>query len=178
MTSIKDRLAAAKLPERSLQVCLRGDLRAEFDALELQLRDARQSSGRKRMSERPEAAQIAEKMATLQDEMADAMLDLTVRALPRREWQRLYREHPPEPDRPGDVAVGVALDDFMAVVVPLCVVEPVLDAEDWARLDETLASADYDRIFNAVWEVNRSGVDVPKSQLASLVMNEGGVGSK
>ena len=56
MTSIKDRLAAAKLPERSIQVCLRGDLAAEFDELERKLREVREDAGPRRMATKSEAA--------------------------------------------------------------------------------------------------------------------------
>lgn len=174
MSSIKDRLAAAKLPERSLQVCLRGDLMAEFDDLERQLRDARQESptGRRRVGSRPESTQIAEQMEALRERMAGEMLDLRVRALPREDWQALVRQHPPRKGNAGDDAMGVNLESLMAEAIPACVFEPEMDDDDWTRLNRVLCSADYDRLLSAVWDVNRSGVDIPKSQLASLVMAE------
>ena len=169
MTSIKERLAAARLPERSLQVCLRGDLVAEFDDLERQLQEARQTPGRRRLNAGSDAAEIVEKMEALQEQMAAEMIDVRLRALPQAEWQALYRKYPPADDNDGDKAMGVNLVDFMAEAIPACIIEPELDEEDWARLNEVLCAADYDRLLTAVWDVNRSGVDVPKSQLASLV---------
>lgn len=181
--SIKERLKAAKLAERSVQVCLRGDLVAEHDELERRLKAARtdahtreQRGTSRRMGEKSEAVTLAEQLLALRDEMADAMLDIRIRALPRVEWQRHVREHPPKPDDEKDEAMGIDFDALMAVVTPLCVIDPELDEEDWEQLENVLSSADYDRILGAVWEVNRSGVDLPKSRLASLVMAESDAG--
>lgn len=181
--NIKERLKAAKLAERSVQVCLRGDLAAEHDELERRLTNARagdrareQRGTSRRMGEKSEAVTLAEQLLSLRDEMADAMLDIRVRALPRVEWQRHVRENPPKPDDEKDSAMGVDFDALMAVVTPRCIIDPVLDDEDWEQLNNVLSSADYDRILGAVWEVNRSGVDLPKSRLASLVMAESDAG--
>ena len=178
--SVKDRLKAAKLPERSLQVCLRGDLQAEFDDLERQLREARETPATtgKRLGSKPDAMAIVEKQAVLRDQMADEMLDLRVRALPRSEWVELVRANPPKPGDDGDEAMGVNLEGLMPVAIPRCVVEPELDDEDWKMLNDHLSSGDYDRLMTTVWDVNRSGVDIPKSRLASLVMAESAADSR
>ena len=178
--SVKDRLKAAKLPERSLQVCLRGDLQAEFDDLERQLREARQTpaAGSKRIGSRSDASTLAARQEAVREEMADAMLDIRVRALPRAEWVALVRDNPPRPGDEGDEAMGVNLEGLMPVALPRCVVEPELDEEDWENLNAHLSSADYDRLMTTVWDVNRSGVNVPFSRLASLVMAEQGDDSK
>lgn len=178
--SLKDRLKAAKLPERSLQVCLRGDLQAEFDELERQLHAARADTGpagRRRVGEKSDALAIVEKQNAIREQMAAEMLDIRVRALPRAEWAALIRKYPPQDDHAGDKAMGVNLEGLMAEAIPACVVDPTLDDDDWAALDAVLSSADYDRILSAVWDVNRSGVDVPKSRLASLVTAERELGS-
>lgn len=176
--SFKERLAAAKLPERSLQVCLRGDLMAEFEDLERQLREVGSTGAPARLGTKPEALKIAEKQAALRDQMADAMEDIRVRALPRPEWVALCKEHPPRDDHEGDRAMGGNLETLMPVAIRRCVVEPEMDDADWEHFESVLSSGDYDRLLNAVWDVNRSGVDVPKLRLASLVMAENGDASK
>jgi len=189
--SVKDRLKAAKLPERSLQVCLRGDLQAEFDDLERQLREAREAPAAtgKRIGSKPEALAIVERQAAIREQMADEMLDLLIRALPRADyvdesgekqdgWVTLVRKNPPRPGNEGDEAMGVNLEGLMEVAVPRCVAEPALDEDDWERLNSVLTSGDWDRVMNTVWSVNRSGVDVPKSRLASLVMAESAADSR
>jgi len=178
--SVKDRLKAAKLPERSLQVCLRGDLQAEFDDLERQLREAREAPAAtgKRIGSKPDALAIVEQQAALREQMADEMLDLRIRALPRSEWVALVRGNPPRQGNEGDEAMGVNLEGLMPAAIPRCVVEPELDDEDWQNLNDHLSSGDYDRLMTTVWDVNRSGVDVPKSRLASLVMAESAADSR
>ena len=140
--SVKDRLKAAKLPERSLQVCLRGDLQAEFDDLERQLREAREAPAKpgKRVGSKPEAMAIVEKQAALREQMADEMLDLRIRALPRAEWVDLVRQNQPRPGNDGDEAMGVNLEGLMPAAIPRCVVEPELDEEDWTQLNAVLSS--------------------------------------
>lgn len=196
--TIKERLKTAKLAERSVQVCLRGDLAAEHDELERRLAAARtevrtaggeQRGTSQRMGQKSEAVKLAEQLLALRQQMADEMLDIRVRALPRGDvkdpvsgevvregWQTLVRRHPPKPDDEKDVEMGIDFDALMAEATPLCIVDPELDEDDWERLNNVLSSADYDRILGAVWEVNRSGVDLPKSRLASLVMAESDAG--
>jgi hypothetical protein len=177
MSSIKERLAAAKLPERSLQVCLRGDLAAEFDDLERQLKDARQD-GTRRLAAKSESAEIVEKMAALQDQMRAELVTLRIRALPRSEWQALVRQHPPRDGEEADKILGANLTALMEEAIPRCVVEPEMDTDDWATFNDVLSSGDYDRLLNVVFDVNRSGADIPKSRLASLVMTESDAGSR
>lgn len=182
MSDFKSLLASAKLPERSVQVCLRGDLRARFDDLERQLKEAREARRTRpaRMGETSsDAVEIVAEQDELREEMAAAMVDVTVRALPRAKWHEFRTKHAPDDDADdGDRALGVKLDPFMAEVMPLCIVDPQMDADDWARLNEVLSAGDFDRLFSAVWDVNRSGVDIPKSRLASLVIAESADASK
>lgn len=175
--ALKDRLAAAKPAERSVEVCLRGDLRGEFDSLERDLKRVR-SGVALSMGEQAEDAKIAERIAVLQKQMSDEMLTLTVRALPRSDWRALVENHPPREGHEGDRFIGANFQALMEEAAPRCVVTPELDAEDWDRLNDVLSSGDFDRVFTAVWEVNREGGDVPKSLLASRVMAERGDGQK
>ncbi len=175
--SLKDRLAAAKPAERSVDVCLRGDLRAEHDRLERELSRVRSGVART-LGDRAEEAGLAEQIERLQEQMADEMLTITVRALSRPDWRKLVEQHPPRPDVEGDRILGANFQGLMEEAAPLCVVDPDLDEEDWERLNAVLSSGDFDRLFTAVWEVNREGGDVPKSRLASRVMAESGAGTK
>jgi hypothetical protein len=58
------------------------------------------------------------------------------------------------------------------------VVDPELDADDWARLDQVLNDRDWQTLMDAVFEVNRGGHEVPKSLLASLVTQTGSSDSR
>lgn len=176
--ALKDRLAAAKPAERSVDVCLRGDLRGEWDALERELKRLRKAVSNRSMVEQAREAEIAAEMDALEKAMAGEMLTLTFRALPRSDWRKLVDQHPPREGHDGDRVMGANFQALMEEVAPMCAVAPELDEDDWERLNTVLSSGDFDRIFTAVWEVNREGGDVPKSPLASRVMAERGDAQK
>lgn len=175
--ALKDRLAAAKPAERSVEVCLRGDLRAEHDALTRELKRIRAGAVQS-LAGQADEAKVAQTIQALEAQMADEMLTVTVRALSRMDWRKLVEQHPPRQGNDGDRVLGADFAALMDEATPRCVVDPEMDAEDWERLNEVLASGDWDRIYTAVWEVNREGGDVPKSLLASRVMAERGDGQK
>lgn len=169
--ALKDRLAAAKPAERSVDVCLRGDLGAEHDRLNAELKRVRQGiTGT--LGSQAQEAEIAARLTAIEAEMADEMLTLTVRALNRSAWRELVQKHPAREGNLGDRAIGANFQALMDEAIPACTVQPDLDEEDWARLNEVMSSGDYDRLATAVWEVNREGGDIPKSLLASRVMIE------
>lgn len=167
--ALKDRLAAAKPAERSVEVCLRGDLVAQHEAKTRELQRVR-SGPALTMIEQADDAAIAQEILDIEAEMSEAMLTLVVRALARTVWRGLVLKHPPRQGNDGDRVLGADFQGLMEEATPLCVVDPELDEDDWERLSEVLSSGDWDRIFTAVWEVNREGGDVPKSRLASRVI--------
>jgi hypothetical protein len=169
--SVKDLIAGARLPERSVSVCLRGDLIAEHQALEDDLRRAEETARQSdaRMSSLSESKRIAEQLDEISDQMTANTLNIRLRALPRPEWVALIGEYQPPPDDPEAQRVGVDLEPFLQVATRRCVVEPAMDDDDWAALVKVLSSAEWDKLAGACWSLNRTGVDIPKSQLASLV---------
>ena len=175
MTTFKERLAAAKLPERQVRICLNGDLQARFDELEHELKkrvgiDQQRPA---RMGDEVGTADLAAELNDIRERMEEATQTFLVRALPRAKWAEKRRQHPPGDDE-GDRSLGVALEPFMAEVMPLCIVDPEMDEADWEQLQDVLPGGEFDKLFSAVWDVNRSSVDVPFSRLASLVTRSSG----
>jgi len=164
-------LAQARRPERTLPLCLRGDLVAQWEALERDLEatpEATSLAGDGRQA-------IAQQMQDLQEEMAASTVVFTVRALPRRRWTALVAEHPPRRDDDDVVVlsdrIGVNADTFAEVIIKECVVDPVLEPAQLATLmDEVLSSSQYDSLFDAAWGVNRRDVDVPFSRAVSTIL--------
>lgn len=174
--SAKELIKAAKLPERTVDICLRGDLATEVQSLEAELTaalDAEQNDGRLGGKK---SKQIAARIEEVRAEMAESTVSFRLRALPRRRWRELMDEHPPKKGDKGDEAMGVALEPFLDAVTPASVVDPELDAAEWAELVDVLSSGEYDRITTAVWDLNRRQVDVPKSSRASLIARRNDAG--
>lgn len=177
--STKELLKSARLPERSVSICLRGDLVADIEVLEQELAklvEERVTNGRVATSPQPrldKAAEIQAKKA----EMAESTIAFRVRALVPKKWRALTAKHQ---NKDG----GLDLLGLMGDAIPVSVVEPDdLDTEDWARLmggtieedgetvevEAVIPASELGKLIDAVWDLNMRGVSVPKSPLASAV---------
>lgn len=175
----KERLKTARLPERSISICLRGDLIADIQELERELEaSVKREAGADRLAGGPRAEQkkIAGQIEAKRAEMAEESIAFRVRALkPERRnpddapgWRDLVRQYPPPKD---DTAkLGVDLIPFMGEAIPLSVVSPDdMDAEDWETFNDNVPASELSKLMTAVWELNTEGVDIPKSLIASVV---------
>jgi hypothetical protein len=166
--SAKDIIAAARLPERTVIICVRGDLVADIEALEAEaarINGERATNGRMSSKAGAQIKAIAEQVAAKQAEMADHTLTLRVRALKPSVWREILSRYPGKKDS----GMVVDLLPFMGEAIPASVVDPELDADDWVNLTGALPNAEMGKLIDAVWELNTQGVDVPKSRLVSAV---------
>jgi hypothetical protein len=81
MTDIKSMLNGARLPERTVPICLRGDLVAEHEELERQLEEANRRASDSLAGNG--AGELADRIEALQEEMRAATVTFRVRALPK-----------------------------------------------------------------------------------------------
>jgi hypothetical protein len=164
-------LSKAKLPESVVQVCLRGDLAADFDVADKALTEAQ-----KRPSTGKEDAGITallERVEQIQAEMAESTYPFRMRALDRPAFRALMADFPPrrnpetgDPD-PEDAQVGFDRDAFFHALLKAATVDPVLDDAGWDELLPKLTDRQYGDLTDAAWFVNRSEVSVPFSLAAS-----------
>ncbi|MEV6344125.1 hypothetical protein [Actinoplanes sp. NPDC051851] len=176
-TDFKTLLATAKLPRRTVPVCLRGDLQADFEALERDLEIARNSPASTSMESTgtSSAMEIAQLIEELREEMREHSYIFVLQALPRPEYQRLKDQHPPRQDESGDivredVVLDANIDTFLDPLLRACLVDPVLTDAEWADLDEKLTDSQYNLLVNTVHAVNRGGVSIPFSRVASRLL--------
>jgi hypothetical protein len=171
--STRDKLRAAKLPERTVELCLRGDLQAEWEDLHRQLAEveARQAID-KRLNPGGERKQIAGQIETLEEQMRADTIVFRMRALSRKAWNALLKEHPPRKDDDTDAVLGYNLDTFMAGAIRACTYAPDdLDEETWNDLlDESLTEHQFASLQNAVLALNVRQVSVPNSSAASRIL--------
>jgi hypothetical protein len=182
-----DLLAQARPAERTVLLCLRGDLVAEFEELERQLAkvkdrkdDSLAGSG---------APAIAAQMEELRGEMEQYSVTFRLRTLPRRAYQKLLAENPPrrDPNKPDQIlADDSQLDNqsdanaetFWFALARACVVEPAMDDEQWARLvDEVLSDRQFELLAAVSLVLCRGEVDIPFSLAASETLKISGGGS-
>jgi hypothetical protein len=180
MTDFKARLKAAKLPERTVSICLRGDLVAEFEELERQLAEAIRTPATS--LEGDGSGPIAERMEELRRQMLEDTTPFRLRAMPKPRWRAFVGEHPPRKGDDGEIddrdrIIGVNVDTFYTALIRASVVEPALDDEDWEALlgdDGVLTSRQFDDLADAAWGLNRREVDVPFSPAASRMTRGSG----
>jgi hypothetical protein len=163
-------LAAAKLPERSVELCLRGDLVARLQELQRELTDADREEKVGGSLAGGESVRISEEIRTLREEMLDHTMVVRLRALPRKSKAKLIADHPPREDHETDRLVGFNEETTTAALLRACAFEPALDEDDWARLEDVLSDGQWVALNNAVWSVNTQDVDIPFSRRASQIL--------
>lgn len=174
INNIKDKLKAAKRPEKPVMICLRGDLQADFELAELELAEAEKQPSDSLAGNGARA--IAERIEALRGQMREHTVEFRFRALPRHEWRELVDRHPPRRDEDNavderDRFTGVNVDTFFEDCIRTCLVSPVLDGEDWATLDAALTDRQFDSLSNAAWNLNRGEVGIPFSRAASRILS-------
>lgn len=173
MGSYTDRLKGAKLPERTVPICLRGDLVAEWEAAERDLGRAQKQPDDS--MEGVGAGALAERIEALQVEMSEHTDNFRLRALPRHVFRTMVVAHPPRTDenneiRREDVQLGVNRDTFFPALIRASVIEPELDDADWEALigeAGVLTDRQFGDLEDAAWFLNRGEVNVPFSHAAS-----------
>lgn len=189
-------LAGAKLPERTVPICLRGNLVAEHEELDRELGHlidkgpAQKFGGDGR-------GELRQRIEALEAEMTASTYPFRFRAMSQRAWLALVAEYPPRKGDDGevhgdDVEIGVDMDVFPDALIRRCCIDPVLDDKGWRELlgdsDKVRAQLTADgrqdeieegkltnnqlmRLFQAPWGINRRDVDVPFSR-AVLRLNQ------
>lgn len=192
MSNFKEKLRAAKLPERTVPVCLRGDLTAEFEDLERQLAEAQRTPSLS--LEGDGSADLAARIEALRAEMREHTEDFVLRAKPRQEWRAFLAAYPPRQDAEGNIderdrGAIINMGTFWHALIRESVVSPELDDEDWRLLlgdDEEererrekagepveggkLTDRQFEQLTDTAWALNRRDVDVPFSLAASRMM--------
>lgn len=181
MTAVKPKdfarlLGTAKLPEKTVEICLRGDLLADFDDADRELEKAQKRS-RDSLAGGGDLGTLVERIEALQAEIVENSWTFRLRALPRRDFRALVGAHPPrvvqedggeEHIDTRDMYVGVNTDTFYEGLIRAALVDPELDDEQWAQLVEKLTDRQFDNLSDAAWSLNRTDAD-PFSRAASRI---------
>lgn len=162
-------LAAAALPQRTVPVCLRGDLQAQHETADREL-EALLKEGSGKFNDGRGA--LKAKLLALEAEMKAATYEFRLQGLARPQYRAFIAGYPMRIEEDGslhqeDRVYGFNIDGGAEPLVRRCLVDPVLDADGWARLMEALTERQFDDLAGAAWYLNRGDVDVPFSRAAS-----------
>ena len=170
MKSFAAMLGEAKMPEKTVPVCLRGDLTADFEEVDRQLEAAQKKPASSLAGSGTGA--LLERLDALAVEMAEHTYTFRLRAMPRHAWLELMAAHPPRKDDEGDPLVedrmtGANRLTVFEPMVRMSIIDPELDDEQWKKLLAALTDRQFEDLVNAAWDLNQGKVDVPFSRAAS-----------
>lgn len=167
MASIDDILGQMKLPERIYNLCVRADLRAEWEQAEKALAVAELEARDSLAGMSAAGKALAKKLRELEAEMEQYAAPIRLRALTYRGLSDLLAAHPPREDKDEP---SFNTDTFGVGLLAACAVDPVMSEEQAGQLIDGLTHGQWDDLFNTLWSLNRSGVDIPKSRRASAAL--------
>jgi hypothetical protein len=163
----------AKLPERTVLICLRSDLVTIFERLQADLVAAEKTAATvDSLAAGPDLSTQRAELDELREEMKRFTVPFMVRALPRRQFRALLAAHPPRKGDDGKVDPadwqGVNNATYFDALIRATTVSPELDEETWQLLlDEKLSDAQYEALADAAFDISREKIDLPFSSTAS-----------
>lgn len=160
-------LASAKRPERTVVLCMRGDLQADWEDLDRKLIAARTQRVATLAGGTEEEAGFAAKIQELEAEMAENSITFRLRALPRRQFLELTQAHPPRAGDERDKSIGLNADTYYDALIGACLLEPELEQDELTEFLDLLTSRQFEELMEAAWNLNRGDVSVPFSYTAS-----------
>lgn len=174
MKSFKQMLDGAKPHQRTVPICLRGDLVGQIEDLERQLADAEKSGsiGADSIESEPDTLRLAREIEDLRTEMQDSTYTFVLQALRTTEYRALKDKHPPRENDEGEVVaedrvIDANYDTFLEPLLRACCVDPVLDDETWAETEPKLSDNQYTQLLTLAYYANAGTVNVPFSRAAS-----------
>ena len=163
MTDFADIKKRATLPTRTVPLCLAGELVEELQGLEQQFLDLgpAENLGDSRKRE------LAEEITTKRGEMREASVDFRLRALPAREWSKLWAHLPTKEEKEADDAFEERRFPFFAEIVSRVCVDPQMSVEQVGELCDIVHSNAWNVLATACIALNSNEVDIPNSVAAS-----------
>ncbi len=160
MTTFADIKANAKLPQKTVELCLRGDLQAEYEGLERELKRARAAvSGT--LAPNEDVKTLEEMMANLRDQMSASVQVFTMRGLSKKKFRDLITKYPPR-DQDRMNGLGHNAETFPVPLVQACCIDPVMTVMEVEELcDELLTQGQWDALFITAFLLNRDDIEVP-----------------
>lgn len=173
----RSKLANAKRPERVVRVFLNGDLAAQIDDADADLRRISSESD-DRLGGNPAERKLATHIEALRQEMQESEQAFRLRAMSRRRWTEFLTEHPARKDDEADANFGLNRATVWDALVRESIIDPELADDDWETLLDKLNSAQFEKLSDASWALNRGEVDIPFSARAFTTLQRSGETSK
>jgi hypothetical protein len=163
--SIEDILAKARPREKTVMVCIRGDLAGEAERLQDELSRVSEDWEPADLSEAHPGRAIAEQLKAVHAQVREAEEPFKLRYIGDRAYSDLMAAHPSKDD-------NEAFDSeaFPRALVAASCVEPVMSEEQVTQLFEVINEGEIKKLFDAAWDVHNSSDVIPFSLAASALL--------
>lgn len=167
MTSIDDILGQLKLPERVYPLCVRADLRAEWEQADAVVTAEYRSSLDSLAGVSKAGRDAAKRAQELEAEMAEHTVAVKLRALAHKAWSDLVAANPPRDDTEDG---QWNKDTFGVALLAASAVDPVMSVEQAGALVDRLTLGQWNELQVLLFGLSTGGVEVPKSRRAYDVL--------
>ncbi|MFD7609721.1 hypothetical protein [Streptomyces sp. NPDC059828] len=164
-SNIEDILKRAKPRERTVKVCIAGDLAGEVERLEEELAQVAEDWQPQNLAEAHPGREISERIAALRAQMRESEVPFLLRYIGDEKYSSLVAAHPSE-----DPKELFDSDTFPRALIAACCVDPVMTEEQAKELFEVITQGQIKDLFDAAWDVHNSSGIVPFSLAASALL--------
>lgn len=178
MQDIEAALSAADFATDSTEICLKGSLVAQWERAELAVahaHDAIVEAQEKGMPTAPLVGTREEALAAfeaIEKRMHEASVKFTLTGVDEAQWKAVLIANPPREGYQIDQMLGYDTSGKAgAGFIRLCLVEPQLTDDQWARLRTKLTDAQFAKLLTMATDLNRSNDGtIPFSSAVSEVI--------
>jgi hypothetical protein len=163
--SIEDILARAKPREKTVMVCIRGDLAGEAERLQDELSRVSEDWEPTDLSEVHPGRAIAEQLKAVHAQVREAEEPFVLRYIGDRAYSDLMAAHPSDNDQE-----LFSSKTFPPALVAASCVQPVMSEEQVTELFEVINEGEIKKLFDAAWDVHNSSDVIPFSLAASALL--------
>ena len=172
MPTIEDILKRAKPRERTVTVCIRGDLAGEAERLAEELAKVSEDWEPSDLTDVHPAREIAARLKEARDAAREAEVPFKLRYIGDKAYSDLLAAHPSDKD--SELFDSVT---FPRALIAASAVDPVMTEEQVIELFEVINEGEIKKLFDAAWDVHNSSDMVPFSLAASALLATLGGGS-
>lgn len=158
-------LEDAQLARREVPVCMRPDLVKEFKECTEKIAKAADEKGDSLSGKgkRQQVGHLQTRLEELREQIRAKTIRFVLEALPKDDYRKLKKKHPPLKGDRGQEAVGYDIESFVNALLPMCLVSPKLSDKQWSAVQRKMSQADWDALQTATHLVNASKVELPFS---------------
>jgi hypothetical protein len=164
MPSIEDILAQATPRERTVMVCIRGDLAGEAERLQDELSRVSSDWEPEDLTDVHPGRELAVKLRELREQIKAAEVPFKLRYIGDKAYSDLMAAHPAKDD-----SQAFDSESFPRALIAAACVDPVMTEEQVLQLFEVVNEGEIKKLFDAAWDVHNSSEMVPFSLLASAL---------